>query len=130
MFDNIGCEYKIIGVVIVVFLIMAFLYPRHEGFDKSGVEIVDLYERDYDLRGEPIRSSCMLDNYKKCSQNIILIPGGMMRDESNRSPQEQGLNGYTKVKCPVSEWNNDVCWIKDSAPYKVNIPLIHSHVPN
>lgn len=132
---DISCDMKVILVVIFVLFVMWLMFPKFEGFDKTGTELTDVFEPNYDLRGVRIKGACALDNYMKYRQNIVLnTKGGMEYTTSNKSPIEEGKQGnYKKIACPSEtdgQWKDNVCWIRESNPYDVKIPLIHPHVMN
>ncbi len=145
---NSNCGIKVIAVFAIILLVLWFLYPNrrvsdyfditgNEGFDATGTEFVDVKSQRFDMRGEPVKSSCILRTYMKPERNIRLNQYGSEIYSSDYSPIEEGKSDCRKVPCPESPQNvdgydkDDTCWTCGSLKHDVYpIPDIHPHVMN
>jgi hypothetical protein len=129
---------KLIIVFLVVVLFVWFMYPKFvtpsENFDSSDTEFVGVGAPQYDLRGEKLKTSCALKNYKSPFQQVRLNLYGSEMYASDYSPIEEGKKDCRKVKCPTygnGYDNEDTCWTCGSLEHdKMYIPDIHPHVMN
>ena len=137
------CAIKVLAVFAIIMFALWFLFPKQvtyyipEGFDITGTEFVDTMAPKYDMRGEPVKRSCILNNYMKPERNIRLNMYGSEITSSDYSPIEEGKMNCRKVPCPPSPVGvdgydkNDTCWTCGSLKHDtMTIPDIHPHVMN
>jgi hypothetical protein len=146
-----NCAIKVLVVFAIIIFALWFMFPRTvrmadyfdigglgtENFDMTGTEFVGIGEPKYDMRGEPVKKSCILNTYMKPERNIRLNLYGSEITSSDYSPIEEGKSNCRKVECPQGPVgvdgydNNDTCWTCGSLKHDVmNIPDIHPHVMN
>ena len=130
------CAIKVIIVFAIIIFAMWIMFPRKrmlDTFDSTGTELLDVQYPDYDMRGYPVKRSCILRTYMKPERNVRLnLYGGEMYT-SDYNPIQEGKRNCRKVPCPVDAdyTEKDTCWTCGSLKHDVmKIPDIHPHVMN
>ena len=131
------CATKVIIVFAVILFVMWIMFPRRvgsaEGFDVTGTEFVGLGQMQYDMRGDPVKRSCILRTYQKPNRQIRLNMYGAEMYASDYSPPQEGKRDCRKVNCPTNADYDDMdtCWTCGSMKNdRMTIPDIHPHVMN
>lgn len=107
--------------IMLVFLAVIFIWfmfnqfkNKNEGFDDQTVMFVPVGEQRYGLRGEPLRSYDIKENYISANRHLAMHPSGNVMWTSNNAPEEEKITGCNQVQCQnfgvVNDFDNlDTC---------------------
>ena len=135
---------EIILGIVVVLIIIFFLVPKIEKFDKNTVMFVPVGEKRYDLRGEYKVSSPYEQIYMKPNRQVRIHHTSNPMYISDESPPQEGRKGCKLIPCPPNnnEYDQyDTCWdcsaphIGQPLPHIIsdkssNCAVLHKHVPD
>lgn len=122
---------KLIIVIIVILLVWWVIRPdRMEPFNQNTTEFVPVGSDRYGLRSDPLRRRS-IDDYYIVNRQIRLHPTSNMMYESNKTPEQEGVQGCRRVACPTNtnEYDaGDSCWMcGDECQSKLDVKSIWSH---
>lgn len=122
---------QIILILLIVILAWWVLSPSAEGFDANMMEFVPVESDRYGLRGDKLRRRNIDDYYISSHRQMRLNHSTGLMYESNLSPEDEGISGCRKVKCPTGRGeydDKDTCWkCGDECQQPMNIPDIWPH---
>lgn len=120
-----------IQLIILVIILLWYMNPSmFEPFGENTLEFLPVGRDRYGLRGDLLRRSDIRNNYIDVNRQVRLHPSSGDMYASSATPEEEGIEGCTKVDCPCNTdgYKGDACWScgsMDQEPWK--IPAMHSH---